>query len=113
MFANVSKVALFKLKACNIKCTETQGAYYTLLDFEHYHKKFVDLKLQNSDDLCFYLAEKLGLITVSGLAFGIQKPFVLRYSLIDIKDIDVEKKSFNFLSIGNFMHVLKTWLDSL
>ena len=113
MFSNVSKFALQKLKSCNIKCTETQGAYYTLLDFEHYRNKLVALKIHNSDDLCFYLAEKLGLITVSGLAFGICKPFVLRYSIIDIKDIDVAKKSFNFQPVENFLKVLKTWLDSL
>ena len=111
MFENISKVVVHKLQAMHVTCTVPQGAYYTLMDFDFYHDKFKDkYNLHTSDDLCFYLAEHYGLITVSGSAFGIKKPYVLRYSFIDVRDIDVAGESFNFFPIGKFLHTLKEWL---
>jgi aspartate/methionine/tyrosine aminotransferase len=43
-----------------------RSAYYTLMDFEHYASKLKQHNIQTSDDLCVELAEKKGLITVSG-----------------------------------------------
>lgn len=113
MFENVSKVVLHKLEAMNVGCTKSEGAYYTLMDFEHYASKFKQHNIQTSDDLCVELAKKQGLITVSGTAFGISKPYMLRYSYVDISDIDVEGGSFNFFKIGKFLFTLREWLNKL
>ncbi len=113
MFENISKVVVHKLKSMKLKCSEPEGAYYTLVDFEHYAGDIKKQDLLTSDELCFYLAEHLGLITIAGSAFGIQKPYVLRYSMIDIKQINVQKKSFNFFAIEQFMHVLEKWLKEI
>jgi len=113
MFDGISKIVVHKLRAMGLRCTTTEGAYYTLVDFEKYTEKFQEHQIFTSDDLCFHLAETMGLITVSGDAFGIKNPYVLRYSIVDIKNIDVQQNSYNFLAIGNFMHKLETWLQQL
>lgn len=112
-FYHISKVVLHKLRALKLKCTQTEGAYYTLVDFEYYIDALRKYGITTSDQLCVYMAEQLGLITVSGSAFAIEKPCVLRYSMVDIADIDTLRESFNFLPIGQFMHVLGQWLKQL
>ncbi len=112
-FYHISKVVLHKLRAMKLKCTQTEGAYYTLVDFEYYIDALKKYGITTSDQLCIYMAEHLGLITVSGSAFGIDKPCVVRYSMVDIIDIDPQRESFDFLPIGQFLQVLGGWLKQL
>ena len=65
---------------------------HILLDFINWESKLEKIGIHTSDQLNKHLAETLGFITVSGSAFGIKKQLVLRYSYVDIKNIDVEKK---------------------
>ena len=66
----------------------------------------------NSDDLNEYLANNLGIITVSGSNFGIKKSYVIRYSFVDISDISVENKTYNISNIKKCIQVLDNFLNN-
>ena len=66
---------------------------YFLIDFSYWKIKLAIIDIHTSDQLNKHLAETLGFITVSGSAFGIKKELVLRYSYVDIKNIDIESEN--------------------
>ena len=52
----------------------------------------------------------MSIITVAGQNFGIEDNLVLRYSYIDISDIDMENDCYNFDKINILLFLLKEYL---
>ena len=50
---------------------------------------------------------------VAGENFGIEEHLILRYSYIDLKDIDIEEMTYNIDNIGMLLMVLKGWLKEI
>lgn len=112
-YNHISTIILSAFRVMRLTCTQTQGAYYTLVNFEHYADALQNIGIRTSDELCCALAEQEGLITVSASAFGVDTPYVLRYSMVDLVDIDAESESFNFTPVREFLRVLKEWLNRI
>ena len=66
----------------------------------------------NSNDLNIYLIDKLGIITVSGSVFGIKKSYVIRYSFVDISNINVDNKTYDISNIKKCIQVLDNFLNN-
>ena len=109
MFYNVSRMCCWYFDKLNIRYSKIQAAWYTLLDFSYYSEKLKSKNINNSNDLSFALLNDIGLITVSGTAFNISKNYVLRYSLVDIKDIDIENDSYDSENIEEGLIKLERW----
>ena len=92
MYQEISEYCKSKFKNMNILYSNSKAAWYFLIDFSNYKQKLNKINIKTSDDLNMFLAQNLGFITVSGSAFGIKKQLVVRYSYVDIKNINVEKK---------------------
>lgn len=110
MFGNVAMYCSNKFNEMDIKCSDSKGAWYFLIDFSNYRDKLHEDRIYNSTDLCKRLIEDIGLITVSGSAFSVRKPYVLRYSYVDIQDINVEEETYNFNNMKEGLYQLKLWL---
>lgn len=77
-FENVKFYCVQALRTMHIH-TNGMAAWYLLLDFEYYKDA---LPVRTSDELRDMLLRE-GVIMVSGTAFGIRKPLVLRYAYVD------------------------------
>ena len=75
--------------------------------------KLLSKNINNSDELCSTLINDIGLITVSGNAFSIDKPYILRYSYVDIKNIDIDKYQYDYSNILKGLEELQKWLTNL
>ena len=113
MYQEISEYCKSKFKNMNILYSNSKAAWYFLIDFlANYKQKLNKINIKTSDDLNMFLAQNLGFITVSGSAFGIKKQLVVRYSYVDIKNINVEKK-FNYDNIKKGLEVLNNWLTNM
>ena len=97
----------------NLNYTDSSAFLVFLLDFINWENKLEKIGIHTSDQLNKYLAETLGFITVSGSAFGIKKQLILRYSYVDIKNIDVERNNCDYSNIVTGLEVLHDWLLSI
>ena len=113
MYSSVAEYCKGKFKIMNLIYTDSNAAWYFLLDFINWESKLEKIGIHKSDQLNKYLAETLGFITVSGSAFGIKKQLVLRYSYVDIKNIDVENERCDYSNIVTGLEVLHDWLLSI
>lgn len=117
MFNEINSYCHEKLENMKIKCSNTKSAWYKLLNFNHYKKKLNKIKIVTSDQLCNYLLENLHIVTVSGSAFGIEKPLILRISLIDIKinygTFLTTGNEYNYINIKKCLEKLENWLSNL
>ena len=113
MYSSVADYCKGKFKIMNIDYTDSSAAWYFLLDFNYYKSKLSNIGIHTSDQLNKYLAESLGFITVTGSVFGIKKELVLRYSCVDIKDINVETDNCDYSNIVKGLEVLHDWLLSI
>ena len=113
MYQTICEYCISKFNKINIKCSGSRAAWYILLDFSYYSNFFTKNNILSSDDLCERLINEIGFITVSGSAFSIKEPYILRYSLVDICDIKIKKNSFNFENIKAGINILSNWLESI
>lgn len=117
MFNEINSYCHEKLENMNIKCSITKSAWYKLLNFNHYKKKLNKINIVTSDDLCNYLIEKLNIVTVSGSAFGIEKPLIIRISFIDVKinynSFLTNGNEYNYVNIKKCLEKLEDWLSNL
>ena len=87
-----------------------------LLDFSAYAQQLIASGIRTSEELGHYLASNLGLITVSCDNFGVvaeQQNFLLRYSYVDIQEIDIQSCGYRFDNMKAGMNVLERWLKRL
>jgi len=101
------------LKGTKLELTESNGAWYVLINFDNYKDKMENLGIKNSNQLSKYLIKNLKIIMVAGENFGIEEHLILRYSYIDLKDIDIEEMTYNIDNIGMLLMVLKGWLKEI
>ena len=113
MYSSVADYCKGKFKIMNIIYTDSSAAWYFLLDFINWENELEKIGIHTSDQLNKHLAETLGFITVSGSAFGIKKQLILRYSYVDIKNIDVESDNCDYSNIVAGLEVLHDWLLSI
>ena len=79
---NVTKI----LKDSKLIYSQINGSWYIWVDFRNYKNKLLQHQIISSNDLMMKLINQIGLVTVSGEAFG-SKHLALRISLIDKKII--------------------------
>lgn len=92
------------LSKSNLKFIPTQSSWYIFLDFSHYTKQLNKLGIYNSIELCHYLIEKIGLISVAGKHFNVNT-LTIRVSLVslDLDYIDYANYEFNREKIFSHM----------
>ena len=110
MFGEVTEKCAVELQRMGLWTSKPQGAYYLLVDFAAYAIELISKKILTSDDLSDYLCEELGFITIPGSVFGINEPYIVRYSVVDIKDIDHEIGIFNDEKIDDLIDTLLAWI---
>jgi len=113
MFQTISEFCKKRFNDMKIRSSDSKSSWYYLIDFSNYDYKLINKNIHNSNELNRRLIDDIGLITVSGTAFSIKKEYILRYSYVDIKDIDVKNNSFNFDNIKEGLDKLEHWLNSL
>tara|TARA_Y100000996_G_scaffold403624_1_gene376790 strand:- start:4112 stop:5290 length:1179 start_codon:yes stop_codon:yes gene_type:complete len=112
MYQQIREYCYSEFTKLHLKVSECAAAWYFLLDFNYYSNYLQKMYIFNSDDLNEYLANNLGIITVSGSNFGIKKSYVIRYSFVDISDISVENKTYNISNIKKCIQVLDNFLNN-
>jgi len=110
MFGDVTKLCAKALREMNLRVSEPEGAYYLLVDFAAYKDLLLEKGISDSDGLSEILCEEIGFITVPGCVFGIKEPYVVRYSIVDITEIDHSNGTYNIDRILAFHHELSKWL---
>ena len=115
MFETITTYVKSKAKRMKLTYSNTNSSWYILLCFsENYKEKLIKNNIHNSEQLCETLINMIGLITIPGSAFSIKPEyFVLRYSCIDIQDINIEKNTYNFNNIKKGLQELELWLNNL
>ena len=88
----------------------SNAAWYMLINFDNYREKLAKLDIYDSEDLSKYLIEEKKIIMVGGKNFGIEDQLVLRYSFVEITDIDMETFEYNIEKINILLFLLKEWL---
>ena len=112
VYTDVINFIKYKLSNLKLKYSNSQSAWYILIDFEYYHDILINNNINNSDQLCERLIHDIGLITISGSAFSIKKNFVLRYSAVDI-NVDIYLKKYSYENINKGLEQLGHWLTNL
>ena len=113
VFTDLKRKIITELENTDLVISESNAAWYMLINFDAYRDKMLKLGIKNSGDLSKYLINKLKIIMVSGDNFGIDENLVLRYSYIDLKDVNLEDFSYNFENISLLIVILKDWLHKL
>ncbi len=72
----------------DLKFIPTQAAWYVFVSFENYTLELAANKIQNDIQLALVLLNELSIVTVPGLSFRCLDLFCLRFSLVDINNID-------------------------
>ena len=99
-----------KLKDTKLILSDSNAAWYMLINFDNYREKLAKLDIYDSEDLSKYLIEEKKIIMVGGKNFGIEDQLVLRYSFVEITDIDMEILDYNIEKINILLFLLKEWL---
>ena len=68
--------------------------------------------LTDSEQIVKHLATEYGLITIPGIAFGLDT-LSIRYSYVNIKDINVIQGTFNYDEIKKSFYILEEFLNTL
>ena len=77
-----------KLSQTELKFIPTQAAWYVFVSFENYTIELASNKIQNDSQLALVLLNELNLVTLPGLSFRCFDLYCLRFSLVDIHNID-------------------------
>ena len=113
IFNDIAQLCRIRFDKMKIIYSDSQAAWYFLLDFINYKDELLSKNINNSDELCSTLINDIGLITVSGDAFSIDKPYILRYSYVDIKNIDIDKYQYDYSNILEGLEELHKWITNL
>lgn len=114
IYKYISEEVCKLLKESKIKFVVPNAAWYIFLNFENYKSKLFSINIKNSEDLCFYLIDKIGFISVPGESFN-TSGMNLRISLVDFKiEIDGNNiKKFNINNIITGINILIKLLEDL
>jgi aspartate aminotransferase len=113
MYQNISEFCKKRFLEMNLKFSNSKAAWYYLIDFSYYKDILKKNNILDSNTLSKKLANNIGFITVTGSAFSIKQNYILRYSYVDIKDIDIDNNYYNIDNIKKGMNVLDKWLKDL
>lgn len=116
MFQHIGEYCMGRFRRMGLRTSVARGAWYMLLDFSPYAQQLIASGIRTSEELGNHLASTLGLITVSCDNFGVaaeQQNFLLRYSYIDIQDIDIHSGQYCFDNMKVGINVLERWLQEL
>ncbi len=81
-----------RLTNMNIKCTKPKGAFYMMIDFEHYKKKLEKWNIKTSTTLADYLLEKEGIALLSSTDFYFDESYLIfRLAFVDFDGEKVYK----------------------
>jgi aspartate/methionine/tyrosine aminotransferase len=83
VFAHNQETVQATLDKFNIRHSIGTSCWYLLILLNEYETDFKKQDLHTSDDLQKYLADTLGIVTVSGNSFCCQENYTLRLSLVD------------------------------
>ena len=111
MFQVIGEYLYQKLTDLELICSFPQAAWYIWINFENYKNKLSKLGIHSSDELTVYLANKLGIVVVSGSAFY-SNELACRYSYVDI-DINMETREYDFTRIKQFILVFSEWMNNI
>jgi aspartate aminotransferase len=89
------------LKITDIKFVRPNSSWYIFLNFDNYEKKLLSIDIKSSRDLCSYLIDKIGLISVPGESFN-TKGLNLRMSLVDF-EIIIKENNIQKFNIDNII----------
>lgn len=113
MFQTISNYCKNEFDLMNLNYSDCKAAWYFFVDFNNYKEKLIKSNINNSSDLCEYLANNIGIITVCGDAFNINKNYILRFSIVDIKNINLKNKKFDFDNIKMGLKLLNIFLKRI
>lgn len=83
-----------------IKCNVPKGAFYIFPDVSYYFgKKYGEITIENSNDLCMYLLNKAHVALVSGAAFGNPECIRISYAAADNKLLEAVKRMKEKLAV--------------
>lgn len=66
----VSTYTVENLNALGVHCSNSEGGFYTFVDFESHRKHIESLGIYTSDNLCQHLLDKWGVALLAGTSFG-------------------------------------------
>lgn len=117
MFDEVNSYCHKKLEDMKIKCSNTKGAWYKLINFSYYKNKLNKRNIITSQDLANTLLKDLHIVCVAGNYFGIKKELILRISMIDIKvnynNFLTNENTYDYINMKKCMEALENWLNKL
>jgi aspartate aminotransferase len=87
-----------KLSAIGIRCTQPQGGFYFVANFDRWHRPLAGLGVHTSDDLANCLLEVHQLATLPGSAFGIPAPSLSLRLATSYLDLETEAKAKTLLA---------------
>lgn len=86
----VSKYVFDQLSKSNIKCTQPQGAFYMLIDFNQYKIQLRNLKINTSNDLSHFILERYKVALLPGSDFYFDKDdLIFRLAYVDFNGEEV------------------------
>ena len=88
----ISQYVYNQLEKNKIKCTQPEGAFYMVIDFETYRIKLAQLGINNAEDLCVYLLnnERIALLPGQDFYFD-KKSLACRLAYVDFDGDQVYK----------------------
>ena len=91
-------------KNSNIHCETPNGAFYVFPDLSYYFGSFDNNgnKIKNSNDLCLYILDQTGVVTVAGESFGANNNIRLSYATSEQNIIEAVGHMNKALSKLNF-----------
>ena len=112
-YTKIKEFVIQELKKTKIIFSESNGGWYILLNFDNYKEQLRKIGICNSHQLSKYLIDEFKIIMVAGQNFGIEEHLTLRYSYIDIQEIDMENEDFNLEKISILLYLLQNWLNKI
>ena len=105
-FKNISNNVCEILKTTKIKFIKPNSCWYIFLNFSNYKNVLEKYNIKNSDDLCMYLINTIGLVTVPGSSFN-SEGINLRLSFVDF-DLTIDKDGIKIIKgINKMVYLLK------
>jgi len=105
-FKNISNKVCEILKTTKIKFIKPNSCWYIFLNFSNYKNVLKKYNIKNSDDLCMYLINTIGFVTVPGSSFN-SEGINLRLSFVDF-DLTIDKDGIKIIKgINEMVYLLK------
>ena len=116
----VGRFVFNKLENINIKCTEPQGAFYMIVDFEKFRSKLKTIGIFNAIDLCHYLLQNYKIALLPGQDFYFdESSLTCRLAFVDFDGevvYDKYKQNDNLINssfITTYMPSITDGIDKL